>query len=102
MIGSNTLIATAGHQISPKGRWERKAQGTPVKIGNDIRISGNCIIFPDVTKRNNVNIVADAVVTKDVPDNSVVRGVPAREIKQIENDLEKLINLFFSFLKILK
>ena len=87
MIGPNTLITTVGHTISPKGRRERKAQGMPVNIGNDVWIGGNCTILPGVTIGNNVVIAAGAVVTKDVPDNSVVGGVPAKVIKQIENDL---------------
>ncbi len=87
MIGPNTLITTVGHPISPKGRRERKAQGMPVNIGNDVWIGGNCTILPGVTIGNNVVIAAGAVVTKDVPDNSVVGGVPAKVIKQIENDL---------------
>ena len=87
MIGPNTLITTVGHPISPKGRRERKAQGTPVTIGNDVWIGGNCTILPGVTIGNNVVIAAGAVVTKDMPDNSVVGGIPARVIKKIENDL---------------
>ena len=87
MIGPNTMITTVGHPISPKGRRERKAQGTPVKIGNDVWIGGNCTILPGVTIGSNVIIAAGAVVTKDVPDNSIVGGVPAKVIKQIENDL---------------
>lgn len=58
-----------------------------VNIGNDVWIGGNCTILPGVTIGNNVVIAAGAVVTKDVPDNSVVGGVPAKVIKQIENDL---------------
>lgn len=88
MIGPNTLITTVNHPFSPKGRREKKAQAKPVKIGNDVWIGGNCIILPGVTIGNNVIIGAGAVVTKDVPDNSLVVGVPARKIKELEDDTE--------------
>lgn len=56
-------------------------------IGNDVWIGGNVTILPGVTIGNNVVVSAGAVVTKDVPDNCVVAGVPARKIKDIENDV---------------
>ena len=58
----------------------------PVTIGNDVWIGANCTILPSVTIGNNVVVAAGAVVTKDVPDNCVVGGVPAKIIKKIEND----------------
>ena len=61
---------------------------TPVRIGNDVWIGGNVTILPGVTIGNNVVVAAGAVVTKDVPDNTLVGGVPARKIKDIENDVE--------------
>ena len=45
-------------------------------------------ILPGITIGNNVVIAAGAVVSKDVPDNCMVGGVPARLMKQIENDVE--------------
>ena len=58
----------------------------PVTIGNDVWIGANCTILPGVTIGNNVVVAAGAVVTKDVPDNCVAGGVPAKIIKEIEND----------------
>ena len=46
-------------------------------------------IMPGITIGNNVVIAAGAVVTKDVPDNSLVGGVPAKLIKLLENDVEE-------------
>lgn len=43
-------------------------------------------ILPGVTIGNNVVVAAGAVVTKNVPDNCLVGGVPARKIKDIEDD----------------
>ncbi len=62
----------------------------PITIGNNVYI-GNCVlILPGVNIGNNVVIGAGAVVTKDVPDNSVVGGVPAKRIKGIDEYFEKL------------
>lgn len=89
MIGPNVLITTVNHPLSPKGRRAHLGQAKSVAIGNDVWIGGNCTILPGVTVGNNVVIAAGAVVTKDVPDNCVVGGVPAKLIKKIEDDTEK-------------
>lgn len=84
LIGPNTLISTVGHPLSPKGRREKLAQAKPVTIGNDVWIGGNCTILPGVNIGNNVIVAAGAVVSKDVPDNCVVAGVPAKKIKDLD------------------
>ena len=87
MIGPNTLITTVGHPLSPMGRRKHLGIAKPVHIGNDVWIGGNVTILPGITIGNNVVIAAGAVVTKDVPDNCLVGGVPAKKIKDIENDV---------------
>lgn len=89
MIGPNTLITTVGHPLSPLARRKHMGIAKPVMIGNDVWIGGNCTILPGVTIGNNVVVAAGAVVTKDVPDNCVVGGVPAKKIKDIENDVDE-------------
>ncbi len=89
MIGPNTLITTVGHPLLPKGRRAKMAQGQIVRIGNDVWIGGNCTILPGVTIGNNVVVAAGAVVSKDVPDNCVVAGVPAKIIKHLKNDMQE-------------
>ena len=86
MIGPNTLISIVGHTLSPEGRRKKMACGTPVTIGDDVWIGGNCVILPGVTIGNNVIVAAGAVVTKDVPGNCVVAGVPARIVKNLKGD----------------
>lgn len=89
MIGPNTLITTVGHPLSPKSRRNYGAFAKPVRIGNDVWIGGNVTILPGITIGNNVVIAAGAVVTKDVPDNSLIGGVPAKLIRKLENDVEE-------------
>lgn len=62
----------------------------PIVLGDNVYVGNNVIILPGVTIGNNVVIGAGAVVSRDIPDNSVVAGVPARVIKTTEEYLEKL------------
>ncbi|MBQ8529366.1 MAG: acyltransferase [Clostridia bacterium] len=69
----------------------------PVKIGDNVYIGYRAIIMPGVTIGNNVLIGAGAIVTRDIPDNSVAVGVPARCVKNIDEYYEsgKEKNQFF-------
>lgn len=83
MVGPGTLIATTGHPTDPQGRRERLAISKPITVGDDVWIGGNCTIVGGVTIGSNVIVAGGAVVTKDVPDNCVVAGVPARVVKRL-------------------
>ena len=89
MIAPHTLITTIGHPLSPAKRRKNIGVTAPIKIGNDVWIGSNVTILPGVTIGNNVVVAAGAVVTKDIPDNSLVGGVPARLIKTLINDIEE-------------
>lgn len=86
MIGPNTLITTVGHPLTPMGRRNHIGIAKPVHIGSDVWIGGNVTILPGVTIGNNVVVAAGAVVTKDIPDNTLVGGVPAKKLKDIEDN----------------
>ena len=62
----------------------------PITIGDNVYIGNNVLLMPGVNIGNNVIIGAGAVVTKDVPDNSVAVGVPARVIKTADEYFEKI------------
>lgn len=68
---------------------ERADKIGQIKIGNNVNIGWNAIVMPFVTIGNNVVIAAGAIVTKDVPDNTIVAGVPAKKIETIEEYAEK-------------
>ncbi|MBQ6351150.1 MAG: sugar O-acetyltransferase [Methanobrevibacter sp.] len=84
MIGPNTTITTVGHPLSPKDRRAHLAQGSEIRIGNDVWLGANVTILPGVTIGDNVVVGAGAVVTKDIPPNSLALGVPARVVKELE------------------
>ncbi|MEH7011671.1 maltose acetyltransferase domain-containing protein [Neobacillus niacini] len=89
-IGDNCFIApgvhiyTATHPLNPIERISGKENGKPVTIGDNVWIGGRAVINPGVNIGDNVVIASGAVVTKDVPDNVVIGGNPAKIIKQIE------------------
>ncbi len=57
---------------------------TPV-ILNNVRVGGGSFVFGDITVGNNVIIGANSVVNKDVPDNAIVAGAPAKIIRYRED-----------------
>lgn len=62
-----------------------------IKVGSNTHIGWNAIIMPDVTIGKNCIIGCGAIVTKDIPDNSVAVGVPAKVIESIDEYYEKLL-----------
>ncbi|HPG40384.1 MAG TPA: DapH/DapD/GlmU-related protein [bacterium] len=55
----------------------------PIHIGNDVWLGANVVILPGVTIGDRSIVAAGAVVTRDVPPDTVVGGVPAVKIKDI-------------------
>ena len=93
LIGNNCLISqfvtmvTANH-LAKKGIPISKqpwysAKGL-ISIGNDVWIGAGATILPDVLVADGAVIGAGAVVTKNVPENAIVVGNPARILKYRE------------------
>lgn len=60
-----------------------------ISVGNNVFIGANSTVLLNTKIGNNVIIAAGSVVTKDIPDNSIVAGVPARIIGKSSEYLEK-------------
>lgn len=82
-IGPNVSIYTACHPLDAENRNKALEWAEPVTIGNNVWIGGSATLLPGVKIGDNVVIGGGSVVTKDVPDNVVVGGNPAKVIKKL-------------------
>jgi maltose O-acetyltransferase len=85
LIGPYVQIYTANHPIKASERIIEDGdssryltQSEPVKIGDNVWIGGNSVIFPGVTISDNVTIGAGSIVTKDIPENVLAFGNPCK------------------------
>jgi maltose O-acetyltransferase len=85
MLAPGVQIYTATHPLHPTERNSGKEYAKPITFGNNVWIGGSAVINPGVTVGDNVVIASGSVVTKDVPNNVVVGGNPAKIIKKIGN-----------------
>ncbi|PSL43274.1 maltose O-acetyltransferase [Salsuginibacillus halophilus] len=78
MVGPGVHIYTVSHPLNAK------EYGEPVRIGAHVWIGGGALIMPGVTIGDEAVVAAGAVVTKDVPPNTLVGGNPAKVIQHID------------------
>ena len=81
-IGHNVILATLNHDLNPNTRADMYPK--PIHIGKKVWIGSGAIVLPGVSIGDNSVIAAGSVVTKNVPENVVYGGNPAKFIKKIE------------------
>jgi acetyltransferase-like isoleucine patch superfamily enzyme len=79
LIGPKVNLITENHPLDPADR--RALICKPLVIKRNAWIGAGATVLPGVTIGENAVVAAGAVVSKDVPANSVVGGSPARHIK---------------------
>jgi acetyltransferase-like isoleucine patch superfamily enzyme len=105
LISSDCLINTA-HKVtigdrsclSPRvciythSHWQNvlegyKASFAPVAIGNDVWITGNCLITPGAVLEDGSQALANSVVSGRVPKRTIISGVPAKPVARVRGEL---------------
>lgn len=81
LIGHQVVLATLNHDLAPENRASMTP--APIIIGNNVWIGSHATVLGGVTVGDNAVIAAGAVVTKNVPENAIVGGVPAKIIKYV-------------------
>lgn len=84
MIGPAVQIYTAAHHLQAEPRIRGIEVAKPIAIEENVWIGGAAVILPGVKIGRNAVVGAGAVVTRDVAENTVVAGNPARVIKEID------------------
>jgi len=94
----NHVSATRTHfETHDGGVWVLREQFPdidivrPIEVGNNVYFGHGCVVLPGVRIGDNVVIGAGAVVARDIPDNCVSGGVPAKVIKSLDAYAEKVL-----------
>ena len=80
-IGHNVVFATLNHGLAPEDR--KTTHPAPITLGRNVWIGSNATILQGVTIGDNAVVAAGTVVTRDVPADTIVGGVPAKPIRSI-------------------
>lgn len=84
-IGYEAILMTTTHEIGGPERRLGPVKTAPIRIGEGVWVGARAMIMPGVTVHPGAIVGAGALVTKDVPPNTIVGGVPAKILRTIED-----------------
>ena len=84
LIGPKVNLVTINHPLDPSRR--RSTYCAPIVIKKGAWLGASVSVMPGVTIGENAVVAANAVVTRDVPDNAIVGGILARVIKTLQQE----------------
>jgi maltose O-acetyltransferase len=90
-VGFNVMFATSGHTLKSDFQGLRPRDAKPITIEDHVWIGAGAVILQGVTVGKGSVVAAGAVVSKDVPPNVVVGGIPAKILREL-SDTEDLIS----------
>jgi maltose O-acetyltransferase len=85
-FGHDVALLTFDHDIGPSEYRCGRLIAAPIRIGNGVWIGSRATVLPGVSIGDGAVVGAGAVVTRDVPPNTLVAGVPARSVRILDAD----------------
>jgi maltose O-acetyltransferase len=83
-LGYEVMLITVSHEVGLSAQRCGPSVSGPIDIGNGVWIGSRAIILPGVRVGDGAVVAAGAVVTKDVAPNTLVAGVPARFVRDLD------------------
>lgn len=91
LFGPNCELITVGHPVNDlqmrRDGWE---QAKPITIGADCWFGSRVSVMPGVSVGDRCVVGAGTVITKDIPDDSLVMGVPGRVVRTLNQEGDAL------------
>ncbi|MDM0011271.1 acyltransferase [Variovorax sp. J22P168] len=87
LIGANCVITSVSHPTEAADR--QQLVFSPVELQENCWLGAGTMVMPGVTIGRNSIVAAGSVVTKNIPDNCVFAGIPARLVRHLDSTLEQ-------------
>jgi acetyltransferase-like isoleucine patch superfamily enzyme len=86
VLSPEVMLFTGTHKIGSAGKRAGLLEPKSITIEDGVWLGARCIVLPGVTVGQAAVVAAGAVVTKDVPSNTLAAGVPAHVIRHLEEN----------------
>jgi acetyltransferase-like isoleucine patch superfamily enzyme len=83
-VGPGVYFITGTHRIGSHTQRAGPVIAAPIRVGDGVWIGARAILLPGVTVGAGAIVAAGAVVTRDVPADTLVAGVPAQVKRSLE------------------
>lgn len=84
LLGPGVHVYAATHPLDAAERAVGLERALPVTVGDDVWVGGRAVLTPGVTVGDRAVVAAGAVVTEDVPSDTLVGGNPAQTIRRLD------------------